>query len=103
MNKEITWDELQRWLAEGRPFTLVDVREAYERKAAHIGGVWVPLGELTGQVGDLAIRPALVFYCRKGVRSLLAVQRFQGRYPDVAMYSLRGGLVARPPDFPLEK
>jgi rhodanese-related sulfurtransferase len=76
---------------------LVDVREAFEREAFHIGGVWIPLGELISRREEVlaqAESQPVVFYCRKGIRSAIAIQRLQGHYPEVAMYNLRGGIAS---------
>ncbi len=48
---------------------LVDVREAHERRAAHIpGSLWVPLSRFGADWVDLPDGP-LVLYCAAGVRS----------------------------------
>ncbi len=93
---ELTWADLRRWKEEGRPFLLLDVREAWERETSHIGGIWVPLGELNQRTDELGATTPLVVYCRKGVRSLMAVQRLQARFPGRLMRSLAGGMEALP-------
>lgn len=50
---------------------LLDVREPEERAFAHVGGMHIPLGELTQRVGELPERE-IVVYCHHGVRSLQA-------------------------------
>jgi adenylyltransferase/sulfurtransferase len=93
---ELSWADLRRWKEEGRPYLLVDVREAWERERSHIGGIWVPLGEITQRTIELGVSAPLVVYCRKGVRSLIAVQRLQARFPGRLMRSLAGGMEALP-------
>lgn len=102
-NLEISWQDLMRWRREGRSHLLVDVREDFEREMAHIGGLWIPLGELHRHTPDLDQGDPVVFYCRKGVRSLIAIQRLSPTLPEVRMYSLRGGMDGLPPDAPCEK
>jgi len=99
---EITWQDLLRWRQEGHPHLLVDVREDFERELAHIGGLWIPLGELHRHSADLDQDDPVVFYCRKGVRSLIAIQRLSPTLPGLRMYSLRGGMEGLPPDVPVE-
>jgi rhodanese-related sulfurtransferase len=100
-NPEITWKELLVWREEGHPHLLVDVREDIERELAHIGGQWIPLGELHRHAESLDQGQPVVFYCRKGVRSLIAIQRLLPLCPDLVMYSLRGGMEGLPPDAPV--
>jgi len=100
--REITWEELQAWQQSARPHQLVDVREDFEREIAHIGGRWIPLGDLVRQAPTLDEAVPLVFYCRKGVRSLIAIQRLQPLFPDRPMYSLRGGMEGLPSGVPMQ-
>lgn len=87
---EVTWDEVRLWERQGLDFLLVDVREDWERAAVHAGGLWIPLGELHGRLAELRQGIPVAFYCRKGVRSLLAVQRFRSRLEGVPVYSVEG-------------
>ena len=71
---------------------LVDVREAYERDAAHIpGSLWVPLSTLAHRWTDLPDGP-VILYCAVGARSQQAAAflRTQGRQAA----NLRGGIIA---------
>ena len=81
------------WTEAGKPFTLVDVREGFEREVFSLGGLHIPLGELSQRVQELPGDTPLVFYCAKGVRSGLAIQRLEsaGLGP---MYNLSGGVAA---------
>lgn len=89
---EITYETLLDWQRELRPLLLVDVREAFERESGHIGGVWIPLGELPARLSEINQGMPIIFYCRKGIRSLIAVQRIQHRLPGTPLYSLKKGL-----------
>ena len=87
---EVTWDTVRQWQDQALDFLLVDVREAEERAAGHAGGLWIPLGELHGRIGELRRGVPVAFYCRKGIRSLIAVQRFRHRLEGVPVYSVEG-------------
>ncbi|MBP6185382.1 MAG: rhodanese-like domain-containing protein [Saprospiraceae bacterium] len=89
---EISYQTLLSWQREHRPLLLVDVREAFEREAGHIGGLWIPLGELPSRLPEIDQGVPIVFYCRKGVRSLIAIQRLHHRLPGTPLYSLKKGL-----------
>jgi rhodanese-related sulfurtransferase len=89
---EIDPDELTRWLAEDQPPQLIDVREPYEREAGYIDGSrHIGLVELTAAAESIDRDRPVVFYCRVGARSAMAMQAF--RASGYEAYSLRGGLV----------
>lgn len=70
---EISAGDLKRELTGGRPPQLVDVREPYEWRIAHIpGAVLLPLGELDDRLEELDPERSVVTYCHHGVRSLQA-------------------------------
>ena len=91
MIKNITPAELREWLNEGREFSLVDVREAYEHEAFNIGGKLIPLGELMNAQEGLDRDKPVVLYCEKGIRSQIAIQRLEALgYGN--LYNLVGGM-----------
>lgn len=75
--KQITSTELSTWIAGGRDFLLVDVRELWEREACNIGGIHIPMGELMSRMGDLPKNKDVVLYCEKGIRTVIAIQRLE--------------------------
>ncbi|XZF13321.1 rhodanese-like domain-containing protein [Chitinophagaceae bacterium MMS25-I14] len=90
--KQISPKELQDWINEHRKFTLIDVREGFERELYSIGGLHIPLGELMSRRNELPKEETLVFYCEKGIRSQIALQRLEDLGYD--MYNLSGGMYA---------
>lgn len=90
--KEINRAILAMWEANEQPFQLIDVREAGERNRSHIGGQHIPLGEIVQRRGEIDPMQPTVFYCRKGIRSQIAIQRLRRFYPDAAMFNLQGGI-----------
>ena len=91
--KHLTYAELQRWQAENRDFQLIDVREADEHAAFSIGGELRPLNALLRQPGGLRTDVPVVLYCKRGIRSQLAIQRLRARFPDVNFYNLQNGVL----------
>jgi rhodanese-related sulfurtransferase len=72
---------------------LVDVRTPAEYGASHIkDAVHVPLDELQAAAGNLDRDRPVVFYCRSGERSQLAVDAFRASGWDA--YGMAGGLIA---------
>ena len=72
---------------------VIDVREAYEREAGHIGGtLHIELERLAGQAETIDRERPVVFYCRMGARSAMATQAFRAAGYDA--YNLSGGITA---------
>lgn len=91
--QQLTPQELQQWIAEGKKFMLIDVREGFEHEAYNIGGLHIPLGELMSRRKELPKDETLVFYCEKGIRSAIALQRLEDEGLKDA-YNLAGGMTA---------
>jgi rhodanese-related sulfurtransferase len=66
--------ELVRWLEEGRPCTILDVRTVPEWQSHRIPGAYlVPLHELEPRLDEvLALPGPVVVHCEHGVRSVEA-------------------------------
>ena len=90
--QHLDYAELQAWRAADRPFYLIDVREPYEHAAYHIGGELIPLAQLLRREQFPTDHPVVV-YCKKGIRSQLAIQRLARRFPATDFYNLRGGIL----------
>jgi len=89
---EVDPPRLSQWLADEHPPQLIDVREPYEREAGYIDGSrHIELVDLTDAAATLDRDRPVVFYCRVGARSGMAMQAF--RAAGYEAYSLHGGLV----------
>ena len=92
--QEITAEELK----ENMPgYQLVDVRTTEEHSLYNIGGLHIPLQQLSA--ADISIDKPIVCYCASGKRSMEAVKILSGRYPRTKLYSLQGGLDAWPVEY----
>lgn len=91
--QHLNYTELEHWRAEGRPFLLIDVREPHEHEAFNIGGELVPLAQCLRRETFPTDRP-VVIYCKRGIRSQLAIQRIAHRFPDTTFFNLRAGVLA---------
>jgi len=71
----ITAEEVKRKIANNEPVHLLDVREPEERATFHIGGEFIPLGQVMAMQTD-AIEDwkneEVICYCRSGKRSMQA-------------------------------
>lgn len=80
-------------LLDAGEIELVDVREQYEWDAGRIDGArHVELERLASRADDLPRDKPLVFQCRIGARSAMAMQAFRASGWDA--YHLKGGLTA---------
>jgi rhodanese-related sulfurtransferase len=80
-------------IAELKDAQLVDVRTAEEYETSHIEGArHLPLDQLQAAAGELDQGRPVVFYCRSGDRSAMAVDAFRASGWDA--YAITGGLVA---------
>jgi len=92
--KHIRYDQVQQWQQEQKDFQLIDVREPFEHEVFNIGGELIPLGEVVQHINKLATDKPIVFYCRKGVRSQIAIQRVRSLIANEELYNLEGGVNA---------
>jgi rhodanese-related sulfurtransferase len=90
--KQITVRELKQKIAGKADFYLVDVREDFEHAAFNIGGELIPIGEIMSKAGTIPADKPVVLYCRKGVRSQIAIQRLEDKFGFTNLFNLQGGL-----------
>ena len=89
--KNIDYEELQDWIKQGKKFQLIDVREEDEHVHFNIGGTLIPLSIFI-KTQDLDTTSPLVIYCKRGIRSQLAIQRLTSRFPEADFYNLKNGI-----------
>jgi rhodanese-related sulfurtransferase len=94
MMNEISCQDLKTWIAESKPFFLLDVREEQERNEWHIGGTFIPMSEVMAHHHLIPSDLPVVIYCRKGVRSAIIIQRLQDKFGWSHLYNLKGGILA---------
>ena len=85
---------LHRRQAAGDTLVLLDVREPWEHRIAHLeGAVLIPLGQLAQRIRELPPRAEIVTYCHHGARSLNAARLLRAAGFSTAT-SLAGGIDA---------
>ncbi len=94
MNKSITPIELHHKLMQKENLLLIDVREAFEHDEFNIGGTLIPLSEITKHLNNISTDKEVIFYCKKGIRSNIAIQRLQEKFPFKNLVNLKGGIDA---------
>lgn len=76
---------LKRWLDDGEPIQLVDVRSAGEFAAGHIpGAVNIPLEQVQSRLADFATHGRVVVVCQSGKRAAMACGLLAAKRPDLA-------------------
>lgn len=86
--------QLKDWINSEKDFQLIDVREQAEHDAFNIGGILIPLPEIMEHVSQIESHRPVVFYCRMGIRSQIAIQRLESRFGMTNLYNLKGGMDA---------
>ena len=92
--REITPAQLKEALQNGEDIQLIDVREPFERAENSLGGDAIPLGDLMQSIEKISKERRVVFYCKVGIRSQIAIQRLQEKYGYENLYNLKGGILA---------
>ncbi len=92
--QQISVLELKKKLDDGDSFQLVDVREPWEHELFNIGGLLIPLGSIMNSMEKLGGNGPVIFYCQKGIRSQIAIQRLEQKMLTNNFYNLRGGIDA---------
>lgn len=86
--------ELKKMMAAKEDFLLLDIREAFEREDFNIGGEHVPLSSIMDFAPNIPANKKVILYCEKGIRSVIAIQRLQQKFPELQLYNLSGGMQA---------
>ena len=92
--QSITAAALKEKIENKEDFQLIDVREPDEHAEFNINGELIPLGDIAQQVEKIATDKPVIIYCRKGIRSQIAIQRLQEKFPFTNLVNLIGGTEA---------
>ena len=90
----ITPLELQKSIAVKDNFLLIDVREDFEHEHFNIGGILMPMGTVIQNIDHIPTDKHVIFYCEKGIRSVIIIQRLEDRYGFTNLVNITGGMQA---------
>ena len=90
--KNINYKQLQDLIKNEKQFQLIDVRETDEHASFNIGGTLIPLSQFI-KIKDLDTLLPIVVYCKRGIRSQIAIQRLATRFPEADFYNLDKGIL----------
>ena len=91
--KHISPEELKQRIVDGQLF-LLDVREPTEHQEFNIGGTLIPLGELMLHANEIPSDQPVVVYCKKGIRSQIAIQKLEEKLGFTNLINQKGGIDA---------
>jgi rhodanese-related sulfurtransferase len=90
--RELTPHQAQKWLAEGGPIQLVDVRTVEEHREAHLSkDKLIPLNTLEARLHELDKKTPVLLYCASGGRSGQALRYLESQGYQVK--HVQGGIM----------
>ncbi len=93
--KSITAVELQKKIQEkNEDFLLIDVREDFEHEHFNIGGNLMPMGTILQNIQKIPTDKPVIFYCEKGIRSVIVIQKLEEKFGYKNLINLTGGMKA---------
>ncbi len=90
--KQVSAAQLHQMMQDDVSLTLIDVREVYEHDSFNIGGKLIVLSEIMYHLQEIPKEGVVIIYCRKGVRSAIAIQKLQERHGYNNLQNLEGGV-----------
>lgn len=90
----ITPEELKSQLTDNGQLFLLDVREEDEHAEFNIGGKLIPLNEVLAKQAMIPTDQCVIVYCKKGIRSQIAIQRLEEKFGFTNLINLKGGMDA---------
>ena len=85
---------LREKISNKENFLLIDVREPWEHEIFNIGGLLIPMNTIFQHLDAIPSDKPVVFYCQKGIRSGLVIQRLQQKFAFKNLMNLSGGMEA---------
>lgn len=92
--KEVTVEELKQKIDNKEDFQLIDVREEFEYEMSNINGEHIPLAGVLIEADKIATDKPVIFHCRSGKRSAVAIMQLEQQLGLTNLYNLKGGIVA---------
>lgn len=92
--KSISAIGLNQLILQKGPYQLIDVREALEHDDFNIGGDHIPMNEIFENIHRISQTLSVIFYCQKGIRSAIIIQRLEEKLGLTNLINLSGGMEA---------
>lgn len=90
IGEEISLTDLE---SHKEKYNLLDVREHWEREEKNIGGLHIPLRELSNRYQEVISEKPLVVYCQSGIRSKAAISLLKEKLSNgIILVNLKSGI-----------
>ncbi|MEX6686672.1 rhodanese-like domain-containing protein [Danxiaibacter flavus] len=99
---QISVTALKEKMEAGENIHLIDVREPHEHEEFNIGGLLIPMEDIMTRAEEIPKDKPVIFYCRKGIRSGIAIQRLHQKFGFTNLFNLKGGMDAWRKEFEKE-
>ena len=90
----ITVQELKKIIEANEEYLLIDVREDFEHEYFNIGGSLMPMKTVLQNLQQIPTDKPVIFYCEKGIRSVIVIQKLEEKYGYTNLINLTGGMKA---------
>lgn len=90
----INASELHEWMQSDKSLQLIDVREKFEFELDNIGGINVPMCEVSEKRSSAISGGKKVIVCRSGKRAEAVANMLEKEFNVEEMYVLKGGLLS---------
>ena len=87
--EEISFSE---YTAHSDEYQLVDIRSSIDRSTDHLGGLHIPLEELSQRSMEIPTTLPVVVYCNSGITSKDAIRKLQKLNFTSPLFNLTGGM-----------
>jgi len=98
--QNINAQNLYQQLKNEENILLIDVREPHEHQQYNIGGKLIPMSTVMQNTGEIPNDRPVIFYCQKGIRSAIVIQRLQEKFGYNNLLNLTGGIEAWQKQYP---
>ncbi len=83
--KELALEDLSGLIERHKDLQLFDVRSREEHQRGNLGGLCIPLAEIS-DFNDFGLSGPVVCYCSGGIRSKEAANFLKSKYPEIEIY-----------------
>lgn len=89
----ISTSQLKEGISSGK-YTVIDVREPYERAICSIDSIHIPMGEIENKYLEIATDKDIVILCKSGKRAEAVANYLEKEHNYTNLSVLTGGIIA---------
>jgi len=91
----ISAEELNQKITSNSGIKILDVRDSYEYDICEIGGIKIPMSEITDRISELDPNDNFAVMCRSGKRAEAVANLLEKEYQFTSVNVLIGGILGR--------